>query len=619
VEHEDEDGQVLSALCARGASRNIDQSPFALPVDDLLVVPVEEIMRLLSSTPRLTRRDVITSALAATASIASRQPGFAQEAATPTASTGPIRSQTREEFRAEFEADMGFTEAAPPGGTFIDSNVTDIQTIHPLLAEDAYSLRVVDMLYDSLYGVDIRSGQPAPTGIADYWEIAADGRTYTFYLSKDARWHDGTDITADDVQFSFDALADPEVGSAYTQSFLDAAESWRVIDEHTFEVVAREPRYTFLYDIVAFIVPKHIWETVPVADWRTDSGATGQDPSRVVGSGAWGFQEWRQGESVTLVRNDNYYGKMPYLDTYVIRIWPDQTSVVNALLNAEIDVAELEPSDVETINATEGLRVATYPTSSFRFYLTNLDPEKSMLFVDKRVRYALLYGLDRESIVNDILLGSAEVAHGTQPVISYAYAPERMTTRYDYDPEKAKALLAEAGWTDTDGDGIVDKDGQALSFELIYESGSPNMDQLVAYMQDAWREIGVEMAPEAREFSALVETITGDHGFEVALIGFAWTATFIQDAMFACNQYEGGFNVIKYCNEALDRLNVEAVRTFDEAARRELLIEATNIINEDLPVAVLYFDYPNIGFSHRLQNFEPSSWGVDIDYVWIHP
>ncbi len=148
------------------------------------------------------------------------------------------------------------------------------------------------------------------------------------------------------MQFSFDALANLEVGSAYTQSFLDATESWRVIDEHTFEVVAREPLFTFLYDLVTWIIPKHIWENVPVADWRTDGGATGQDPSRVVGSGAWKFQEWRQGESITLVRNDDYYDKVPYIDSYVIRIWPDQTAVTNALLNGEIDALGIPPADV---------------------------------------------------------------------------------------------------------------------------------------------------------------------------------------------------------------------------------------------------------------------------------
>ena len=371
------------------------------------------------------------------------------------------RSQTREEFRAEVEEELGYTEAATPGGSYIDANVTDIQTIHPLLAEDASSLAVVGRIYDQLVGGDIRTGGPAPNGLADYWEIAPDGRTYTFHLNQDAKWHDGTDITADDVQFSFDSLANPEVGSSYTQSFLDAAESWRVIDEHTFEVVAREPLFTFLYDLVTWIIPKHIWENVPVADWRTDGGATGQDPSRVVGSAAWKFQEWRPGESITLTRNDDYYDKVPYLDTLVTRIWPDQTAVTNALLNGEIDASSVAPADATTVEATEGLKLAVYPTRGFSFYMTNLDPEKTELFVDKRVRQALFYGLDRESIVNDILLGYAEVAQGTQPVISYAYAPDRIRTKYTYDPEKAKALLAEAGWTDTDGDGIVDKDGQA--------------------------------------------------------------------------------------------------------------------------------------------------------------
>jgi peptide/nickel transport system substrate-binding protein len=541
------------------------------------------------------------------------------EEATPGLSPVPTRSQAREEFRAEVEEALGYTEATTPGGTFIDASTGDAQTIHPLLADDEVSLLVVGLLYDNLVGWDVRTGEPAPTGFADSWEIAPDRVTYTFHLNQDARWHDGTDVTADDVQFSFDALANLEVGSSYTQSFLDAAASWRVIDEHTFEVVAKEPLFSFLYTFPTWVIPKHVWQTVPVADWRTDPGATGQDPSRVVGSGPFTFQEWRQGESVTVLRNDDYHGKVPYLESYVLRIWPDQTSVVNALLNGEVDAAGLEPADVETVKATEGVEVATYPTPNFSFYMTNLDPEKTTLFIDKPVRQALLYGLDREAIVNDILLGYAAVAHGTQPVISYAYAPERLTTRYDYDPEKARGLLAEAGWTDTDGDGVLDKDGQALSFELIYSSGSPTTDQLIAYMQDAWRELGIDVSPRALEFPALVQAISEDHNFEMALLGLSWDATFIQDALFGCHQYEGGFNVVKYCNPTVDELNAQAQRTFNEAARRELIIQATNIVNNDLPVAVMDFSKANIGYSDRLQNFAPSAWGVDLNYVWIQP
>ena len=249
--------------------------------------------------------------------------------------------------------------------------------------------------------------------------------------------------------------------------------------------------------------------------------------------------------------------------------------------------------------------------------MTNMDPEKSEFFLDQRVRQALLYGLDRESITQDILLGNAQVALGTQPVISYAYDPARIETDYAFDPEKAQALLADAGWTDTDGDGIVEKDGTPLAFEFLFGSGSPTSDQIVAYMQDAWGAIGVDATPRAMEFSAMIEVLTGDHDFDLALLGFNWDATFIQDSMFGCSQYQGGFNMVKYCNAEVDEINNEAKRTFDEKARTDLIIEATNIVNDELPVAVMHFSKANIGYSDRLQNFEPSSWGVDFSYVWI--
>jgi peptide/nickel transport system substrate-binding protein len=577
---------------------------------------VEEIMRFYNPTPRSTRRGLLAGTVAAGAGLVFPRWMLAQDA-TPEALSEPFVSQTRKEFRAEIEEVMGYTEPTTPGGTFLDSNVNDIQTIHPLLADDAGSLGVVGLMYDQLTGGDIRTGGPAPNGLADYWEIAADGRTYTFHLNQNAKWHDGTDITADDVDFSFAALANLEVGSSYTQSFLDAVESWRVVDEHTFEAVAKEPLFTFLYDLVTWIIPKHIWENVPVADWRTDGGATGQDPARVVGSSSWKFVEWRQGELISLTRNDDYYGKVPYLQDYAIRIWPNNAAIVNALLNGELDATGLEPADVETVRATEGLVIATYPTRSFTYYVTNLDPEKTTLFQDVEVRQALLHGLDRESIVHDILLDQAIVAQGTQPVISYAYDPERINTKYNFDPEKAKSLLAEAGWTDGDSDGVVEKDGVPLAFELLYSSGSATVDQLIAYMQDAWKAIGVAATPRAMEFSAMIEILTGDHNFEMALLGFGWNATFIQDAMFACNQYEGGFNMMKYCNPELDKIFEETVRTFEEEPRIDLIIESTNIINDELPVAVMHFSKANVGYSERLQNFKPSAWGTAIDYVWL--
>ena len=236
--------------------------------------------------------------MASLAAVGRWQSEALSQAATP-AGGESLRSLTREAYQAQLVADLGYTEAVTPGGTFLDSSTADVTTLQPAFATDAVSLSIVSLIYDGLVRGDVRTGQPAPTSLADWWEIAPDGRIYTFYLNQDAKWHDGVNVTAEDVQFTFDALANAtDPASIFTAS----TESWRAIDAITFEMVAFEPYYTFLYDLPGFILPRHLWESVPFADWQGDPGATGTDPSRVVGSGPFTFHERRPGESITLVR-----------------------------------------------------------------------------------------------------------------------------------------------------------------------------------------------------------------------------------------------------------------------------------------------------------------------------
>jgi len=232
---------------------------------------------------------VLLSGLASPFALAAQD---ATPAASPAAgSTGEtIRSQTREEFRAEIEEVYNLEVPGNNEGTFVAGTVGDLQSLNPFLAEEETSSAVTGLIYEGLIGGDPRTGQPAPGGLADYWEIAPDGITYTFYLNQDARWHDGEDLTAADMQFSFDALADEETGSVYTGSFVSGVASWRVIDDDTFEVTSNGINARFLYDLFGVsVIPEHIWADVPKVDWRTDPGSTGQDPDRVVGTGPFRF------------------------------------------------------------------------------------------------------------------------------------------------------------------------------------------------------------------------------------------------------------------------------------------------------------------------------------------
>lgn len=548
----------------------------------------------------------------------------ASPGASPVAGTA-IRSLTREEFNQQLEATYAFEPPARRGGTVIDAKVGEFRTLNPVVANDEGSYAVTNLVFEWLFGRSPIDGQPVPNKLADWWEIAPDGVTYTFHLNQNATWHDGIDVTAEDVAFSFDAVADEQTGSSYTGQLLATVGSYRVVDADTFELTSNGVLADFLIDLYVPIVPRHIWEAIPHADWASDPGSTGQDPARVVGTGPLKFQEWVQGESVTLVRNDDYYDLVPNLETYVMRAFPDTESTINALQNGEVDIAELSPAAVADVEQSPELAVVSYPTPNFRFYAYNLDPAKTTLFQQREVRQALFLALDREAIVRDIDLGYGVVAQGIHAPFNFAYAPDRLTTRYGYDPDRARQLLAAAGWSDGNGDGIVEKDGQELRFELLYPSGDANLDQYAVYMQDAWEAIGVAMTPTPLEFNALVDAVSVTFDYEVAMLAFGEAITGSHAIMFNCDQYEVGFNMTRYCNPHVDDLNNRARQELDPAKRRELLIQAENLIHDDLAVAIVRYNVATIGYSDPLHNFFPNpfesaaaaSGGVSISRLWL--
>ena len=540
------------------------------------------------------------------------------EASPVAASCEPGPSKTSADIRQEIEEQFPIEQPTNTEGTYVTGSVGDLQSVNPYIVEEQTSLAVVGLVFDSFLGGDPDTGQPVPGGVTDYWELAEDCVTYTFHLRTDKVWQDGVDLTADDVAFSFESLADPVLASPYTGQFLDAVASWKVIDADTIQVVSNGVRADFLNNAGFIIIPKHIWESIPRDQWATDPGSTGQDPSRVVGTGPFKFESWTQGQEIHLVRNDQYTPRPAWIKDIVLRIFADTEAQLNAFLTGELDDNGLEPEQVETVKADPQFTVEDFPYRGFTYYEFNLDPEVTTRFQDVRVRQAFMYALDRQSIVDNILLGYGEVANGTQPSISYAYAPDQINTVYTYDPEKAKQLLTEAGWTDTNGNGTVDKDGIEMDFEFLYPSGSATTDTMVAYFQDAWKAVGIGIKPVAMEFPALIEATTTNPTFEMALYSFGWDSTFIQDAMFGCDQYQVGFNDMKYCNPELDVLGEQIKVTVDQEERARLMIQYSNIVNDEQPVGIINFAVSIVAWNNRMHNLFPGPWGgPGIEYLWI--
>ncbi len=496
--------------------------------------------------------------------------------------------------------------AANEGGTLIEGTPSDIQTLNPIVASDAPSLNFLALIFESM--VELHPETLEPVGaLAKSWEVSSDGLTWTFTLREGVTWHDGEPFTADDVKFSYELHMNEDSNSSYTYDLISKVESIEAIDPQTVAFTLPHPYPDFAVDVAVYaIVAEHVWSAVAPADLANDPGSTGEDPARVVGTGPFVLDEWVTGDHLTATAYADYWGGNPHLESFIYKIVPDSTAGVQQLRTGEIDwfsgvpgtsVKELEDNDVN---------VAVADTLSFLFYGYNLDAEKSTLFQEPEVRQALMFALDREALIDGLQEGYGTVAIGTMPVLSWAYNPDGIDNAYPYDPELARTMLDEAGWLEG-SDGVREKDGQRLSFTMHADSANPIGAAYVVAIQEYWAQIGVEMTPQLEPFPALVERIAETFEFDTFLIGFSWGTSPDQTAMFACESYGAGFNVMNYCNEDVDALLETALSETDQAKRVDLYTEYQNLLLADIPAAILSFPQSIDGYSPRVHNLYPNS------------
>ncbi|MDQ3547984.1 MAG: ABC transporter substrate-binding protein [Chloroflexota bacterium] len=519
---------------------------------------------------------------------------------------------------------MGKTIEPPEstGGTLIEASILDLRTLNPLLMNDNPSFNVGFMVFENLAEANPDTLDPVGN-LAEGWETTEDAKTWTVYLREGVTWHDGEAFDAEDVKLTYDLYMNPDSGSNQTSDLAGKVESVEIIDPMTVQFNLKLSIVDFLLDIAGgtyLIIPEHIWGAVPPSEIQQHPGATGTDPSQVVGTGPFIFQEWITGDRVTVTKNPNYWDGDVVLDEVIYKIVPDTSAAVAQLRTGEVDifvgvqgaqVADLESADVV---------ITDYPTLSFNFYGTQLDETKSTKFQDARVRQALLYAIDRQAIVDEIFFGYSQVAVGTIPTLSWAFNPEGIDPAllYEYDPELSVQLLDEAGWVEG-SDGIREKDGEKMSFLMYGISSSETAVQTLQVMQESWREIGVEMTPTPEPFQSLVSRVTETFDFEAFIVGFGWGATPDQGAMWKCDSYGSGFNIVKYCNPEVDAALDAALSELDRDTRIELYADFQNLLLADLPMAVTDFPKGIAAVSTRVHNHYANTSNVrfNMETWWV--
>jgi peptide/nickel transport system substrate-binding protein len=537
--------------------------------------------------------------------------GSGEPKATPEAGGSPSTSPEDEPTptsSTEQTAPVVDGEATPAtGGTFVDGGDRLMgQEFEPgisggTLIEAGYggsvnfsrggnTYALGQMVFESL--LELNPFTLEPVGLlAEAWEVSEDGTTWTFSLREGVSWHDGEPFTGEDVVFSYEYLLTPELNAPAYSILTQYIASIDLIDDYTVAFAALAVRPDFWYYAARrWVAAEHVLADIPPADYPSSPAGTGEDPSLVVGTGPFKFVDLVEDEHFTLERNDDYWDGAPYLDGFVSRVYPSAEGQMTALLAGDADfVYEILLSYLPQLQEA-GMTLAEWQAINPNAILFNLDPERTALFQDVRVRQALMYALDRQAMVDTSYEGVGEVVDIIMTRGSVYSNPDGITVRYSYDPDRANDLLDEAGWA-MGPDGVRQKDGQRLSFTLLSSQEWEPWAIDAQVTQEYWRAVGVEVELEFVEIAALYE-LCPEGNYDAALFDFfPFAIAPDMSDFFACDSAN---NWTSYCNPEVDALLAEGSTTLDLEQRVEIYTEFQNRVLEDLPVIVLY--YPN-GYS----------------------
>jgi peptide/nickel transport system substrate-binding protein len=503
-------------------------------------------------------------------------------------------------------------EMAKPayGDMIIRGSIGDASVLLPALASDSASGDIIGLIYNGLvkYDKDIK----IVGDLAEKWEISEDNLRIRFYLRKNVKWQDGKPFTAKDVEFTYKLIIDPKTPTAYASDFLRVKE-FRTLDPYTVEVTYDKPYAPALGSWGQGMLPAHLLE--------------GQDVTksplkrRPIGTGPYKFTEWKTGERIVLDSYHDYFEGRPYIDRVMTRIIPDLATMFLELKAGRLDQTGLTPLQYQRQTNTswfeENFVKYKYLSFGYTYLGYNL---KDWKFKDKKVRQALTTAINKESIVQGVLLGLGQPAYTPYKPDTFWCNPN--VKKFPYDPQKAKEMLAEAGWKDKDGDGILEKDGKPFEFTIITNQGNELRKNAATIIQSDLKKVGIRVKIRVIEWAAFLKNFINKRNFEACLLG--WSGTGIEpnqiDIWNSQKTAENQLNFISYQNPEVDKLLEEGVSTFNRDERKKYYDKFQQIIAEDQPYTFLYVSDALPIISSRFYGIKPAPIGIEYNFIkWYVP
>ncbi len=493
-------------------------------------------------------------------------------------------------------------------------------TLNPITSRDYYATVICSgtsstppNIFESLAVSDPDTGKYKPL-LAESWEIAEDGLSIEYTLKDDIWFSDKEPVTVEDVIFSFNLIKDPEIDSGHLANYFKDVVDCEQTGERKVRFVMSQVYFKMLEITGSMsIVPKHIYEFSSPKEFNERHS----DP---VGSGPYIFEDWEVGDYISLVRNEDYWGEKPYIDRYVFKIITNDLAAISALRAKKLDLAGTTAEQYKKLSKDESLLKDFKPMSYWRasggynYIGWNMDTD---FFEDRRVRKAMTMLVDRESIRESIYKSMAKIVSGPFYHKGPQYNPD--IEPLPFDPSQAADLLDKAGWVDSDGDGIRDKDGKEFSFRFLMPSGNDTNEQIVKVLKDQFSKAGIELKPDTYEWSVFTQKLMSK---DFDAITLSWTGAIETDPyqIWHSSQCEGGgSNRIAFKNDKADKLIEQARKTLDKDKRNKLYHQLHSLLHKEQPYTFM-FARPSLGFiSRRFENVKEHTLGLNTHEWYVLP
>lgn len=451
------------------------------------------------------------------------------------------------------------TGSSKEGGLMVLGVGSDPTSVNPLFANDRVSLTITNVLYDKLYNV--KSGEVVYDGLAESMTPSEDHLTYTLKLKDGIKWHDGKDITADDIIFTYDSILDDKQ-NAKGQNVLKSdagVVEYKKVDDKTIEYKLPKVDMTFVEGISGISpIPKHVFE----GEAEIAKSPKNAEP---IGSGPFKFKEHKTGELYQVERFEDYHGDVAKLDGIAYKVIPDANASMVALENGEISVSYIKPKDVAKFEKNDNFEIVTFPEGMVDNLFFRVDSEN---LKDVKVRQAISYAIDKTKLIQGTYLSEdyADPAYSAFATNTGFFSDD--VEKYDYNVDKAKELLKEAG-------------KENLELKLMYTSGSPAQEKEGLLIQEMLKEVGINVELLPMERATFIEKLLdgSNHDFDMAINGYVMGDN--PHSYASIFKSDSSENFSNYNNPKIDELFEQAKVETDEAKRRELYKEIQQILAED--------------------------------------